>query len=123
MMYLTYFLSFLFRKYLSEETGNMKITSFELTRDAKKEIDNKLEELLELCRIHRVPMFASIVTGNSEEGTVYNNITYNSPSHGIELKDDQIRKHILVSNGFDVVPHRETITIDPNDFLTEDDEE
>lgn len=105
-----------------EEIGDMKITKFELTKDAKKAIDKKLEELLELCRIHRVPMFTSIAIGNSEEGTEYNNVTYNSPSHGIELKDDQIRKHILVSNGFDVVPHRETITIDPNDFLTEDDE-
>lgn len=97
----------------------MKITKFELSTTAKNEIDNKLEELLELCRIHRVPMFTSIAIGNSDEGTEYNNVTYNSPSHGIELKNDQIRKHILVANGFDVVPQRETVTIDPDNFLPE----
>lgn len=95
-------------------------TNFELSKTAKKEIDDKLEELLELCRIHRVPMFASIVIGNSEKGTKYNNVTYNAPSHGITLTDDQIRRHILVSNKFDVVPPRETLVIDPSEFLPEE---
>ena len=98
----------------------MKSSNLELTKDAKKDIDKKLEELLELCRIHRVPMFSCVVIGNTPEKTEYNNITYNSASHNIELTDDQIRKHILVADGFDVIPPRETLTIDPNDFLSEE---
>lgn len=97
-----------------------KKSHFELDKNAQAAINNALEELLEQCRIYKVPMFASVVFGNTETTTKYNNVTYNAASHNIGLADDQIRKHILVADGFDVVPQRQTLTIDPNDFLSED---
>lgn len=90
---------------------------YQLSEDEKAEIDQAMKKLLEVCQIHRVPMFASAAVGNSEDGTEYMNITYGAPAHNIQLKDDQIRHHILIANGFHAVPPREDITFNMGEII------
>lgn len=77
-----------------------KITEYEADKEQKKEIEEKIKELLELCQINRIPMFLSVALQNDKNGTKYKNIMYSAKVHDIRLTDDQIEKHILISNGF-----------------------
>lgn len=88
------------------------ITNYTLSKDAINEIDTKLRDLLEVCQIYHAPMFASVAIENSDEGTKYNNVTYSAQAHQISLKDDHIRKCILVADGFEAVPEREAVSFD-----------
>ena len=90
--------------------GNASV--FELSKSSQKELSGLMDKLLEFCQMNKVPMFCSVAVKNNEEVTEYMNTTYGSKSHIINLTDDQIRKHILVSNGFDAVPARESLTLD-----------
>jgi hypothetical protein len=89
-----------------------KITEYEADKEQKKEIEEKIKELLELCQINRIPMFLSVALQNDKNGTKYKNIMYSAKVHDIRLTDDQIEKHILISNGFCAVPKREAVEID-----------
>lgn len=83
-----------------------------LSEESITKIDSKLKELLELCQIYKVPMFASVAVKNDETGTEYKNITYGTSSNFIQLTDDQIKRHILVANGFCTVPQRDSNILD-----------
>ena len=54
-------------------------------------------------------MFASVVIENTETDTKYNNIVYGATSHKIDLTDDKIEKYILIANGFNAVPPRDSV--------------
>lgn len=95
------------------------ITNFSLSPEGKAEIERRLGLLLEACQIYQVPMFASVAVAGDEQSTKYNNITYGASAHNMELADDQITKHILIANGFDAIPPRDTLTLDVN-YLTLD---
>ena len=88
------------------------VKEFELTASQQKEIETQLKNLLELCQIHQVPMFACAAIKNKEGETLYNNIVYGGKSHNMEMYDDQIQKHILIANGFAAVPKREEMDFD-----------
>ena len=51
-----------------------KITEYEADKEQKKEIEEKIKELLELCQINRIPMFLSVALQNDKNGTKYKNI-------------------------------------------------
>ncbi len=93
------------------------ITKIDTPDDVIEKINDKLDEILELSQIYKLPMYASVAIKNSEEGTEYTSVVYNPSSHQIGLKDDRIRKHMLIANGFEVVPPREKVSIDMNDFM------
>lgn len=95
----------------------MNYTKIKLSKNVNEAIDTKLRELLQLCQIYHVPMFASIVIENDEEKTVYDNIVYGAAAHDIELKDDQIRKHELITSGFEVIMPRDNMEINMQDLL------
>lgn len=80
-----------------------------LSEEQRDEVELRLRSLLEICQIYKTPMFASVVIGNTEEGTEYNNIVYGASSHKIDLTENKIEKHILVANGFNVVPPRDSV--------------
>ncbi len=88
-----------------------------LDKTVLKDLDTALNSLLELCQIYHLPMFATVAVCNDDEKTEYKNIVYNPKSHAVNLTDDKIRKHILVSNGFDAVPARESLTLDMEEVL------
>ena len=87
------------------------ITKYKTTKQAEDAIVKKMNELLELCQIYKVPMFTSVALQNNEEETVYKNIMFGGKIHDIILKEDQIQNHILVANGFKAVPRREEILV------------
>lgn len=93
---------------------------FKLDTDKKKELDRRMTELLEFCQGNKIPMFATVAIANDEHETQYENIVYGNMSHDIELKDDRIRKHMLIAKGFDAVPVRDSLTINMSEVLNGD---
>ena len=89
-----------------------KITKYTVSKYAEDEISKKMNELLELCQIYRVPMFTSVALENDATHTKYKNIMFGGVVHGINLKEDHIQNHILIANGFKAVPPREEIMMD-----------
>lgn len=101
---------------------NTEITKFKLTDEEAMEVEERLKSLLEICQIHHIPMFASVAIENSEEGTVYNNIVYSGQAHKINLKEDYIRKCILVADGFEAVPARDSVSFDMEEVFGDEGE-
>lgn len=83
-------------------------------------VEKKLLSLLETCQTLQIPMFATVAISNDEEETKYNRIVYSAQAHQMRLKNDQIRKHILISNGFDAVPARDAVEINMTQLLSTD---
>lgn len=90
---------------------------YELDKEKKKELERRMTELLEFCQGNKIPMFATVAISNSEEKTEYENIVYGNMAHDIELKDDRIRKHMLIAKGFEAVPTRDSLTINLSEVL------
>lgn len=67
-------------------------------------VREKIEEVNALCDMYGIPFFASFCIDDNKETSVYENYMFGSTSNGIQLKDDRIRKHINVANGFYTVP-------------------
>lgn len=88
-----------------------EITEYRITEEERAELTEIYRALLEFCQIHRLPMFASIAVANDENGTEYMSNIYTAQSHGRVLYDDVIRKHLLITNGFEPVPPRERLSI------------
>nr|WP_317428888.1 hypothetical protein [uncultured Blautia sp.] len=80
--------------------------------EEKKEIMDKINELLELCQYRNAPMFVTVVLSDDGEQTEYYNRMHSAKAHNIQLSNDQIAKHILIANGFAAVPPRESVEID-----------
>ena len=77
----------------------------------------KIEELLDICQINRIPMYVCIVTGDDGSKTEYYNNMYSAKAHSIDLADDQIARHMLIANGFKAVSKRETLDVDMGSLL------
>lgn len=90
---------------------------FCLSEEGQREVELKLRSLLETCQTYHTPMFAAVAIANTETGTEYNRVVYGAGSHAVELSDDQIRRHILIADGFHAVPEREDMTIDMSEIL------
>ncbi len=82
-------------------------------------VKKKVNELLELCQCNQIPMFVAIATGEKDGKTEYYNQMFGAKAHGISLNEDKIQKHILVSNGFSVVPPRDSLELDMSAVLTD----
>ena len=80
-----------------------------MQEDVKKLFEEKAQELMELSRIYKVPMFLSFV---EREGEKYHNKVFSAAANGIHLEEDQIEKHILIANGFQAIPPREVVNVD-----------
>ena len=91
---------------------NQKITTYKTDKQAQKEIEGRLKALLEVCQIYHVPMFACVAIENSEKETKYNNIVYSAQAHQVLLKNDIVRKCMLVANGFEAIPARDAVSFD-----------
>ena len=85
----------------------MELTKYELSQELQNQINEIFTTLLEICQIYNIPMYATVATKNTDEKTEYKSVILNPASHEIKLYDDQIRKNMLVANGFSVVPPRE----------------
>lgn len=97
-----------------------KITEYSVSEKGYEEVEDAMKKLLEVCQIYRLPMFASVAVANSENGTEYDRIIYTAQSHKMCLKNDEIRKHMLISAGFAAVPPRDAHVFDSEDIFSGD---
>ena len=97
----------------------MKDNYYTLDHAQKEQIESRLRDLLEVCQLYGVPVYATAAIENNEEDTVYNRIIYSAQAHQMKLTNDQIRKHMLVANGFEVVAPRDKLSIDMSTILGE----
>jgi len=91
---------------------DIEYRKFSLSDDELAELESLCVQLLEFCHIHELPMFFTAAVKGNNDVTEYKRITYGPDSHNINLKDNQIRKHILVADGFEVVPPRDFVSFD-----------
>ncbi len=89
-----------------------------MTVEEKKEIIQKVDELLELCQYRNAPMFVSVAMEDDGKTTLYHNRMHSAKAHNINLTDDQIVKHMLIADGFAAVPPRESFDVTMSDILT-----
>lgn len=99
------------------EEKNTKNTRINLTEAETKNIASKLRALKETAQMYGVPMFASVVISNDESNTGYLRAVNSAQSHAVFLTNDEIRRHMLVANGFDVTPPRNVTAIDAEDEI------
>ena len=91
----------------------MKDRSYTVREEYLESVKNKLQDVLLLCQIHRIPFFATIATEDDGTHTTYQNYVHSAAANHIPITDDEIRKHILVAKGFTPVPKREAQTFAP----------
>ena len=89
---------------------------FELNENKDRLLEEKITELLELCKIYDLPAFFTIAVKNTASETVYHSAVNGVGSHNRKLANDQIRKHILISNGFEILKQdEENLLVPPRD--------
>nr|WP_298060645.1 hypothetical protein [uncultured Blautia sp.] len=85
--------------------------------EEKKELIEKINELLELCQYRNTPMFVTVALSDDGKQTEYYSRMHSAKAHNINLSNDQIAKHILIANGFAAVPPRESMEIDTENLF------
>lgn len=76
---------------------------------SEKEIyENKIHDcvrkILVVCAEHKIPVFMTFAVADDGEKTIYKNEMLSAKALDQDLSNDQIAKHALVTDGFDVVP-------------------
>lgn len=94
-------------------------TPIDLNEEAREKLQKITNALMEFCSIYRLPMFVSIVVKNDTQNTEYNNTVYSPQAHNIILKNDRIRKHMLIANDFEAVPGREYMSLDMDEMFSD----
>lgn len=80
-----------------------RITPFDKTSEYKTHIEPLINNLMKQCTIYNIPMFVTCCTRNTAEGSEYKNQAVTPDTHGLNLTDDNIQKHIGLLLGFDVI--------------------
>ena len=88
-----------------------KYTEYDKT-DEFDVINEKIQELIQLCNTEQVPVFVSVAIANDENHTEYRNDMYASATNNIFLKDDKFPHFVNVINGFRTVPPQKIAQID-----------
>lgn len=98
------------------EKTEKRLTNYKLSSDKEEELNSLMLQLLQFCQINKLPMFVGVATSNDKESTEYKHYIYSSTANFINLKDDRIRRHQLIANGFEATPPREIIEFDIGDI-------
>lgn len=69
-----------------------------------EELIASLKEIEKLCKTNKIPFFVTVITKAEDGNPTYETIAKSSFPQGYELRNDLIRKHLLVQKGFDVLP-------------------
>lgn len=93
----------------------MKREKMKHGKGLRKDAEEYLMGMLEICQIFHAPMFAVVVIPDNDGNIDYDNMVYSAQSHTAKLKDDRVRKHMLIANGFEAVK-----TPDDRDSASED---
>ena len=97
------------------------ITEFDKTRDFEEYVEPLMKEAIRQAKIHDIPLFANTCIKSEKDKTIYKNYHVSTVLNHYELYDDQIRKHILICNGFEaVMPSvNPTLTMEDVEFILE----
>lgn len=85
-----------------------------------KQMKPVLDELVSICRNHKIPFFYTACVANDDEHSEYRSDVVSPVGYDVILSDDKISKHIGVTAGFDVVPSRADIEMDVMDDVFDD---
>lgn len=96
---------------------NEYYTNLKADDETKEQVDDALRNLLEICQINNLPMYACVAIDNSGDTTEYDSVVHNTTSHDVVLKNDRIKKHMLIADGFDAVPPRNVMTLNMGNIL------
>lgn len=89
-----------------------RYTEFDKTEVFDTVINNKIQELIQLCNAEQMPIFVSVAVANNSEGTEYRNDMFSSATNDIFLKDDKFPDFVNVMNNFRTVPPSKIVVID-----------
>ena len=89
-----------------------RYTEFDKTDVFNSTINEKVQELIQLCNAEQMPIFVSIAVANNASGTEYRNDMFASATNDIFLKDDKFPDFVNVMNGFRTVPPSKIVVID-----------
>ena len=104
---------------------------FDKKEEFEKHCQKLLDELMLQCSLYKIPCFFTACVGNTpdkseyihaeDEGNArYINDAVCAGSRDIHLTDDQIKKHLCVVRGFDVVPSRKALEVDMEEIFAEE---
>ncbi len=89
-----------------------KYTKYDKTDVFDSTINDKIQELIQLCNAEQVPIFVSVAVANDENHTEYRNDMFASATNDIFLKEDKFPDFVNVINGFRTVPPSKIVVID-----------
>lgn len=95
------------------------LTEFDNIDYYERECKPVLEELIRLCYTGRIPMYFTAAVKNDEKGTEYRNDGVLTGSNNINLKDDQIKYHLMVSMGCIATTRAEEFELDMDELMQE----
>ena len=97
----------------------MKITEFDKTKEFESKIEPIIRELIKMCKFYEVPLFVTACTKSKKEKTSYRNFHVSTAINNQNLTDDQIRKHVLIANGFEAMQPGTCIEIMPAELYSD----
>ena len=101
-------------------------TEYNYTKEFEDDgIKDHIQEIMNYCKIHKIPFFATFAIANENGKTVYDNYAVSSGLEEVSLYDDKIKKHVLIYRDFDIAPIGAINTKADagfNDYLEDDDE-
>lgn len=98
----------------------MKVTEFDKSKEFEIKAEPLLQELLKVCKFYEIPLFITACPKSECAKTWYRNYHVSTTINHQILQDDQIRKHLLVANGFDVIPPGTFVEMNCEDLLDDD---
>lgn len=91
-----------------------KYTNYDKKEIFDSTINNRIQELIQLCNAEQIPIFISAAVANNAEGTEYRNEMFSSESNDIFLKDDKFPDFVNIMSGFRTVPPSKIVVMDCN---------
>lgn len=98
----------------------MKVTEFDKRTEFETKAEPLLQELVKVCKFYEIPLFITACPESECAKTWYRNYHVSTTINHQILQDDQIRKHILVANGFDVIPPGTFVEMNCEDLADDD---
>ncbi|MST67431.1 hypothetical protein FYJ57_12060 [Lachnospiraceae bacterium BSM-380-WT-5A] len=98
----------------------MKVTEFDKSKEFETKAEPLLQELLKVCKFYEIPLFITVCPKSEPEKTWYYNDHVSTVINHQKLFDDQIKKHILVADGFDVIQPGTYVEMNCEDLADEE---
>lgn len=93
-----------------------RVSEFDKTYEFQKKIKPIIDELIKQAKVYEIDLFVNVCVSSEKEKTTYRNFHVSTAVNMHELYDDQIRKHVLIANGFEAVPPTANAEIPMDDY-------